>query len=322
MMSLLLTPIIQVFNYTLQPVAPFTWFNLSISTLDVVAAFRLCVVLRQIKESLYRQHVSKNGVETVAPKAFARDVSTTLTVVYGGEACHDGCVAPPSQAVFHAHKRVPAPLLCIPPSFMVSGVVPVLYTAVQAIVEMLPSVPEMTIHTELPLSVVDGFTRALLLCNLIPPAVTTNASPLIAASPWTLLVTSLVTANGGFFLTNLFSFLNPTPIAVQTPPELQPYGWTATDLWCAPLVTGIYALLTHAQPFWAELHTVLSGMLGGEVATKSGVVEPLDPHTARAVCAVVLTTLFVTRTVKNFAPEVWNRPTAPIKRTGEKLKTQ
>ncbi|KAJ6502110.1 hypothetical protein C8R45DRAFT_975423 [Mycena sanguinolenta] len=302
-MSLLLTPIIQVFNYTLQPVAPFTWFNLPISTLDVVAAFRLCIVLRQIKESLYRQHVSKNGVETVAPKAFARDVSTTLTVVYGGEV-------------------MTAPLLCVAPSFMVSGVVPVFYTAVQAIVEMLPSVPEMSIHTELPLSIVDGFTRALLLCNLIPPAVTTNASPLIAASPWTLLVTSLVTANGGFFLTNLFSFLNPTPIAIQTPPELQPYGWTATDLWCAPLVTGIYALLTHAQPFWADLHTVLSGMLGGEVATKSGVVEALDPHTARAVCVVVLTTCFVTRTVKNFAPELWSRPTGPIKRTGEKLKAQ
>lgn len=81
----LLTPIIQVFNYTLQPVAPFTWFNLSISTLDVVAAFRLCIVLRQIKESLYQQHVSNKGVVSVEPRAFARDLSTTLTVVYGGE---------------------------------------------------------------------------------------------------------------------------------------------------------------------------------------------------------------------------------------------
>ncbi|KAJ6531286.1 hypothetical protein B0H19DRAFT_1191073 [Mycena capillaripes] len=300
----LLTPTIQVYNYTLQPVAPFTWFNLSISTLDIVAAFRLCIVLRQIKESLYQQHVSKNGAASVAPKSFARDISTTLTVVYGGEV-------------------MTAPLLCIPPSFMVSGVIPVFYTVVQAIVEMLPTVPTMSIRTELPLSVVDGFTRAMLLCNLIPPAVTANSSPVIAASPWTLLVTSLVTANGGFFLTNLLSFLNPTPIALQTPPELEPYGWTATDLWCAPLVTGIYALLTHAQPFWADLHTVLSGMLGaGAINTKTGVVEALDPHTARAVCVVILTTLFVGRTVKNFAPEVWNGPAGAIKQKGEKLKTQ
>jgi hypothetical protein len=73
-----------VYNYTLQPVAPFTWFNLPISTLDVVAAFRLCIVLRQIKESLYQQHVSKNSA-AVIPKSFARDVASTLTVVYGGE---------------------------------------------------------------------------------------------------------------------------------------------------------------------------------------------------------------------------------------------
>jgi hypothetical protein len=81
----LLTPIIQVYNYTLQPVAPFTWFNLPISTLDVVAALRLCIVLRQIKESLYQQHVSKNSAAAVAPKSFARDIATTITVVYGGE---------------------------------------------------------------------------------------------------------------------------------------------------------------------------------------------------------------------------------------------
>lgn len=75
---------------------------------------------------------------------------------------------------------------------MVSGVVPVLYAVVQAIVEYLPSVPDLTGELELPLSIVDGFTRAYLLCNLIPPSVTQNQSAIIASSPWTLLVTSLV----------------------------------------------------------------------------------------------------------------------------------
>lgn len=75
---------------------------------------------------------------------------------------------------------------------MLSGVVPGLYTAVQAIVDRLPAVPPMSMNTELPLSIVDGFTRAYLLCNLIPPVVTTNASPVISSSPWTLLLTSLV----------------------------------------------------------------------------------------------------------------------------------
>ncbi|KAJ7766805.1 hypothetical protein B0H16DRAFT_373533 [Mycena metata] len=314
----LLAPIISVFNYALQPVAPFTWFNISISTLDIIGAFRLCIVLRQIKESLYHQHVHvKKG--SPEPRSLARDISTTLTVVYGGEVMTGTCSP---YGPFEAHCAS-APLLGVPPSFMVSGVIPLFFAGVQAIVEMLPAVPPMSINTELPLSIVDGFTRTLLLCNLIPPAVTGNSSPAIAASPWTLLVTSLVTANGGFFLTNLVSFLNPTPLALQTPPELQPYGWTATDLWCAPLVTGIYALLTHAQPFWADLHTVLSTMLGVGVSAKSGGgVEALDPHTARAVCVVVLTTLFVGRTVKNFAPEVWNNVFGGIKQKGEKLKTQ
>ena len=67
-----------------------------------------------------------------------------------------------------------------------------LYTAVQALVDYLPAVPAPSAELELPLAIVDGFTRAYLLCNLIPPTVTANTSPLIASSPWTLLITSLV----------------------------------------------------------------------------------------------------------------------------------
>lgn len=46
-------------------------------------------------------------------------------------------------------------------------------------------------------------------------------------------------------------------MTVQTPPELQAYGWMTVDLWCAPLVTGLYAFLTHAQPFWGDLHCLI-----------------------------------------------------------------
>ncbi|KAF7295555.1 hypothetical protein MIND_01095500 [Mycena indigotica] len=294
-MSILTAPIIALFKLTLEPVAPFTWFGLSLSTLDVVAAFRLCIILRQIKESMYRDHIAKvpGAAQTIAPRAFARDLATTMTVVYGGEV-------------------MSSPLLGVPVSFMLSGVVPIFYGVIQAIVEALPSVPVMSIETELPLSFLDAFTRAYLLCDLIPPVVTTNTSPVISTSPWTLLLTSFITANGGFFLTNLFSFLNPTPLAIQTPPELQPYGWTATDLWCAPLVTALYALLTHAQPFWADAHGFLAAFLGSDVSAK-GVVMALDANEARAVCTLVLTGLFVTRTVKNFGAAAQPK---------EKVKTQ
>lgn len=74
---------------------------------------------------------------------------------------------------------------------MLSGVVPALYASAQAIVDSLPAVPTPSITTEFPFSILDGFTRTYLLCNLIPPAVTTNASPVIASSAWTLLLTSL-----------------------------------------------------------------------------------------------------------------------------------
>lgn len=80
----------------------------------------------------------------------------------------------------------------VPPSFMVSGIVPIFYTAMQGIVDLLPAVPEFFFEMELPLSVFDGFSRAFLLCDLIPPMVTNNSYSGISASPWTLLVTSLV----------------------------------------------------------------------------------------------------------------------------------
>jgi len=77
---------------------------------------------------------------------------------------------------------------------MTAGAGPLLYAAVQAIVEYVPEIPELTGELELPLSLVDGFTRAYLVCSLIPPSVTQHRSPIIASSPWTLLVTSLVSA--------------------------------------------------------------------------------------------------------------------------------
>ncbi|KAF9009500.1 hypothetical protein BDQ17DRAFT_1397792 [Cyathus striatus] len=279
-------PLVEIFRYTLQPIAPFTWLGLPISTLDVVATFRLCLLLRQIRDQVLAQHISTKGTKGLEEKSFVKSAATTLLVVYGGEA-------------------VTAPLLGVPPSFMLSGTVPALYTAVQALVDYLPAVPALSADIELPLAIVDGFTRAYLLCNLIPPAVTANTSPLIASSPWTLLVTSLLTANAGFFFVNFFSFLNPGSLSVQTPPELQAYGWTTADIWCAPAITGLYALLTHAQPFWTDVHSILVELLSGSMAEKGAPVEAVDAETARAICALVLSALFTGRTVKNFG--LWKK---------------
>ena len=135
-----------------------------------------------------------------------------------------------------------------------------------------------------------------------------DASPVITcrqsiAICWRADTVSQITANGGFFLTNMFSFLHPIPFSLTTPPELGPYGWTTTDLWCAPLITGLYALLTHAQPFWADLHVLLSELLGhqGQLNYKiPNTAKPLDPELARVICAMLLAGMFATRAVKNF----------------------
>ena len=75
---------------------------------------------------------------------------------------------------------------------MYSGVVPAFYTGIQAIVDKLPYVPAPSFELELPLAAFDSFSRAYLLCNLIPPMVTRHAMPELRDSPWTLLLTSLV----------------------------------------------------------------------------------------------------------------------------------
>jgi hypothetical protein len=119
--------------------------------------------------------------------------------------------------------------------------------------------------------------------------------------------------HGGPFVANLFSLLRPTPVGITTPPELLPYGWASTDLWATPLVVGLYATLTHAQPFFTDLHTLLfaffspfglatltlsdaSAKLGG--SHDQPVVAPLDAKAARAVCAVVLCALHANRALR------------------------
>ena len=78
-------PLIHVFRYILQPIAPFTWFGLTINTLEVVAAFRLCFALRQLRDSTYTKHLSSKA-GPVEGRSFIKNLSATLLVVYGGEA--------------------------------------------------------------------------------------------------------------------------------------------------------------------------------------------------------------------------------------------
>jgi hypothetical protein len=85
----LLGPIVSIYDLTLQPAPPFTYFNLPISTLDLIAAVRLCVALRQLREINHRQHAKekgKAGFREAEKKSYVKDMLTTLVVVFGGDA--------------------------------------------------------------------------------------------------------------------------------------------------------------------------------------------------------------------------------------------
>ena len=80
----------------------------------------------------------------------------------------------------------------MPPSFLVSGVYPITYGLIQTAIEWIPTVPDLSLQLELPLSFVDALSRTLLLVHAIPGMVLDSPYPQIANSPWALLVTSLV----------------------------------------------------------------------------------------------------------------------------------
>lgn len=77
------------------------------------------------------------------------------------------------------------------------------------------------------------------------------------------------------------------------------------------LVTGLYATLTHAQPFFTNIHTLLYAFfwpfgLASLSEAKSGssakTVTAIDHETARAVCAIVLCALNINRAMRAHGP--------------------
>ncbi|THH21068.1 hypothetical protein EW146_g391 [Bondarzewia mesenterica] len=287
------TPIFAVYDYTLTPLAPLTWLGASVSVLDLAAAFRLALVLRQMREAYRRDHAfntaknefigGRSGKDRppLEVRARARDLATTLVMVYGGEA-----------------------VVGIQPSFMISSAIPAVFLGADFLIEYLPSVPLPTVYNEIPLAILDAFTRAILLCNFVPTIITSHVSPVISSSPWTLLLTAL-----------------PSPMSITTPPELLPYGWTATDIWVAPLITGIYATLTHAQPFFATLHELLYALFAPVdlVSANQKGSRPTDPDTARAACVVIMSILFVTRAVRTYGgTSAWSTPGRTVGGSSEK----
>lgn len=99
----LLAPIVEIFRYGLEPVAPFSWFGINVNTLDVAGAIRLCLIMRQVREEIaraYQAHAqsklvgekSATGGPRIESKSFVRDLAATLVVVHGGDIAGAFCV--------------------------------------------------------------------------------------------------------------------------------------------------------------------------------------------------------------------------------------
>ena len=61
------------------------------------------------------------------------------------------------------------------------------------------------------------------------------------------------------------------------------------DLWAAPLITCLYALLTCGQPYWVPAHRAGMRWLGRALEEEP---KGVDDLTAQAICALVLIALF------------------------------
>lgn len=98
-MSSALSSIMGVYDASLQPIASLAALGVTVTPIDVVGAFRLALVIRQLREILHREHINKSkptGGGTsgrpgkdraeVESRARTRDLVTTLVMVYGGEA--------------------------------------------------------------------------------------------------------------------------------------------------------------------------------------------------------------------------------------------
>ena len=219
LMSLLLAPVIALYSYGLKPLPVFTWFGLPISALDVAGALRLAVASRQHRELYYEQHVAKvtnnkgrsggkasgkaqRGAadDIVEPRGRVRDFIATLVTVHGGEAivgaCHHSLLSNElTRVVARALCSLIAPWLGLRPAFFISSTSSISFLGAQALVDLLPTLPSPSLNTEVPLTIVHAFFRTVLLCNVIPRVVAGHASPAIAASSYTLLLTAWVRVN-------------------------------------------------------------------------------------------------------------------------------
>jgi hypothetical protein len=93
-----LASIIAFYDYALQPLSALAWAGDPISILDIAAAFRLALILRQVRELFHNEHLAKTSsaprqatknivqADPSEQRGRVRDLATNFLMVFGGEA--------------------------------------------------------------------------------------------------------------------------------------------------------------------------------------------------------------------------------------------
>lgn len=103
-MSAAIATIVAFYDYALQPIPALAWVGAPISALDIAGAFRVALILRQLRELSHKEHLAKisstfvraktgrlekdpvPAVPPVEKRSRVRDFATNLVMVFGGEA--------------------------------------------------------------------------------------------------------------------------------------------------------------------------------------------------------------------------------------------
>jgi hypothetical protein len=109
------------------------------------------------------------------------------------------------------------------------------------------------------------------------------------------------------------------------------------DLWVAPLITGLYALLTQAQSVWIPYHhhvvhkighsTMFGAIEYANITTETDEetwvdvipsIKPMGHTDARSICALILAALFLYRAIVNFGID-WVKNSAAARNKRKKV---
>ncbi len=149
----------------------------------------------------------------------------------------------------------------------------------------------------------DCIGRALILTTFSVEPIAAHPLAEIRTSSTAMLWASwlsVVPFASAAFACNMFS----QRWGFSTPPELQPGGWLAVDVWSPPVIAAIYGALTHAHadfvaPYYVARSALAQVGLTGAAGAMPLVWKPMARDDARAVCAIVIAALYYARAVYN-----------------------